>query len=72
MLLFPVIPQERFVVREDAASYKKVTEPYVAAIPPKQTAWVRAILQREAEMDVLLYEVVPRLIPSRQLIAALI
>mmetsp|Transcript_19937 Transcript_19937/g.45989 ORF Transcript_19937/g.45989 Transcript_19937/m.45989 type:complete len:309 (-) Transcript_19937:737-1663(-) len=48
--------QERFVVRESAATYATVTKPHIESVPAKQTAWVRAILKREAEMDVLLYE----------------
>ena len=48
--------QERHLVRETPEIYAQATLPFVAALPPKQTAWVRAILDREKEMEVLLYE----------------
>ena len=48
--------QERHLVRETPEIYAQATLPFVAALPPKQTAWVRAILAREKEMEVLLYE----------------
>jgi m7GpppX diphosphatase len=48
--------QRSFVVRETAALYGKATRPFVDALPPKQIAWVYAILDGEAEMDRLIYE----------------
>lgn len=48
--------QESVLVRETSTVYEAVTRPFVDALPAKQLAWVHAILDRKAEMDVLLYE----------------
>jgi hypothetical protein len=48
--------QRSFIVRETAALHEGVTRKFVDAIPPKQIAWVLAILDRKAEMERLLYE----------------
>lgn len=48
--------QRAYVVRETAALHDAVTRKFVDALPPKQIAWVLAILDRQAEMEHLLYE----------------
>jgi hypothetical protein len=48
--------QRMRLVRETPDIYSRGTRPFVEALPPKQTAWVHAILAREKEMEVLLYE----------------
>lgn len=50
------VSQRACVVRETAALYDGVTRKFVDSLPPKQIAWVLAILNREAEMERLLYE----------------
>lgn len=48
--------QRRRLVRETPSMYETVTRVWVDALPPKQTAWVRACLNKEQEADKILYE----------------
>eukprot|EP00967_Tisochrysis_lutea_P133101 scaffold233065_cov36-Tisochrysis_lutea.AAC.3 len=48
--------QRRHVVRETPEIYATATAPFVSELPASQLAWVQAIMDRQAEMDRLLYE----------------
>tara|TARA_B110001452_G_scaffold128536_1_gene106806 strand:- start:200 stop:1114 length:915 start_codon:yes stop_codon:yes gene_type:complete len=48
--------QTRHAVRETPQLYAAATLPFVQSLPAKQTEWVRKILRREKEMEVLMYE----------------
>mmetsp|Transcript_24982 Transcript_24982/g.61922 ORF Transcript_24982/g.61922 Transcript_24982/m.61922 type:complete len:296 (-) Transcript_24982:190-1077(-) len=48
--------QEFVIVRETPSVYEKATRPFVEALPAKQLGWVYAILDRQKEMESLLWE----------------
>eukprot|EP00908_Phaeocystis_cordata_P011331 Transcript_22200.p4 GENE.Transcript_22200~~Transcript_22200.p4 ORF type:complete len:331 (+),score=143.84 Transcript_22200:79-993(+) len=48
--------QERHLVRETAELYRAATEPFVAALPPKQLAWVWNILDHKKEVESIIDE----------------
>ena len=48
--------QTKHFVRETAALYTAVTEPFVRALPPKQLAWVWNILDHEKEVESIIDE----------------
>ncbi|KAI9336846.1 HIT-like domain-containing protein, partial [Zopfochytrium polystomum] len=49
------LPSTTHILRETAATYRSVVEPYIASIPASRTAWVRDILSGKAEADDALF-----------------